>query len=101
MYYNQQIGNKAHLYCRKVEDDLYLAIFLPNTLRILQDICCLWTMNIPCCIVLNSNFACTVHVSLKSVCIFSDSQDFDLIVIGGGSGGLACSKEGEKEISND
>lgn len=28
---------------------------------------------------------------------FSDSQDYDLVVIGGGSGGLACSKEGETE----
>ena len=26
----------------------------------------------------------------------SDSQEYDLIVIGGGSGGLACSKEGEE-----
>lgn len=27
-----------------------------------------------------------------------DSQEYDLIVIGGGSGGLACSNEGEKYI---
>ena len=27
-----------------------------------------------------------------------DSQEYDLIVIGGGSGGLACSNEGEIEL---
>ena len=29
---------------------------------------------------------------------FSDSHEYDLIVIGGGSGGLACSKEGVKSL---
>ena len=28
-----------------------------------------------------------------------DSQHYDLIVVGGGSGGLACSKEGKKKVS--
>ena len=32
------------------------------------------------------------------VFIVSDSHEYDLIVIGGGSGGLACSKEGAKSL---
>ena len=36
-------------------------------------------------------------VSKRLLFYFSDSQDYDLVVIGGGSGGLACSKEGKTE----
>ena len=36
------------------------------------------------------------HLRSRDFFFITDSQEYDLIVIGGGSGGLACSKEGEK-----
>lgn len=42
--------------------------------------------------------SCSAFTSTIPICLNPGKFDYDLVVIGGGSGGLACSKEGEAAL---